>query len=197
MKKFKTIDLEVDKLVYITPSHAPVLVTTISPYNNLNIGAFEQFMTCSNNPPRIIISITTKSDTYRNIVDGSDFCIGVPTLSIINQILICGENLPRNNSEFDFSGLTHSASLKIKAPRIIECSVNIECTLFKILEVGDHSIIIGNVVNAVIDVDLFSTDKVVRRLNLNAPYYASSSCFFKMGEIINLKNYPLNKDYNG
>lgn len=188
MGKFRKVELLHEKLVYITPAHAPVLVSTISPFQTYNIGAFEQFMTCSNNPPRIILAITPNSDTYKNILDGSDFCIGIPTLSIINQILMCGEKLPRNISEFDYSGLTHTASVKIKAPQIVECSVNIECRLHKIIDIGDHSIIIGNVLNAVIDEVLFSADNKERRLNLNAPYYVSSGCFFRMAEIINSNN---------
>lgn len=196
MKTFREVDLTVDKIVYLTPSHAPALVSTVSPYNNFNIGAFEQFMSCSNDPPRIILAITQNSDTYKNIIDGSDFCIGIPTLAIINQILLCGEKLPRNHSEFDFSGLTQTPSLKIKAPHILECSVNLECTLFKTFEVGDHSIVIGDVVNAVIDEVLFSTNNVVRRLNLNAPYYVSSGCFLKIAKIINVKNRIYTVDKN-
>ncbi len=182
MKKFVEIDLDLSKLVHLTPPHAPVLVTTISPFGNFNIGSFEQFMTCSNSPARIVLGVTRSSDTFRNILEGSDFCVGIPTITMIREIYRCGEKLSRSDSEFDFVGLTQNQSQIIKSPQILECSVNLECTLYDTVDVGDHSLLVGDVVYAVIDESRFSISKVERRLNLNAPYYVSSGLFFQIGQ---------------
>ena len=185
MKNLLEYNLE-EKLVYVTPPHAPVLVSTESPQGNFNLAPFEQFMACSNFPPRILIAITKESDTYKNILDGSDFCVGVPTIEMINQVFMCGKQIDRNQSEFDLSNLTADSSKMIKSPRIRECSINIECKLYNIVDVGDHSIIIGDVLCAVIDEEVFSEDKIVRRLNINAPYHVSSGFFFSKGKILKI-----------
>lgn len=187
MNTFVEINLKEEKLVYLTPPHAPVLVSTISPYGNSNIGAFEQFMVCSNNPPRIILIINSDSDTYKNIFEGSDFCIGVPTLSMIDKIYACGFKISRNKSEFKFTKLKPKKSRKIKALRIMECSINFECALYNMKEVGDHILVIGDVLHAVTRKEILSEDKIKKRSNINAPYYISSGYFFKMGKKIKAK----------
>lgn len=182
----KTLEITefLEKVVYLTPPHAPVLVSTISPFGNSNLAPFEQFMTCSDFPPRVCLAITPKSDTVRNIRDGSDFCIGIPTPALANQVFACGEPLPRQESEFDLSGLTPTRSKFITSPRIKECPINFECKLHWERDTGDHVLVVGTVLLVAVQEQYWDVDKVKRRLNLDMLYYATSGHFLTKGQVL-------------
>lgn len=186
MNKLRKIDFEERKLVYFTPPHAPVLVSTISPFGNYNLAVFEQFILCSNTPPRVCIIITTETDTYKNIMDGSDFCIGIPNEDILVQLYNSGERLPRDKSEFDTTKLVAEKSFKTKSPLIKECNINLECVLNSELDGGDHRIIIGDVVYGSIKEEEFKNDKISQRLGINSPYYVTSGYFFMPGKVVKI-----------
>ena len=171
------IDLDKEKLVHCTPPHAPVFVTTINFDGSYNIGTFEQFMNISNSPPRILLAITSKSMTFQNIKKGSDFCISIPSISLIKQLTICGKNYHDKINKFDLSNFTKKESKFIQSPHIMECSINIECVLNKEYNVGDHHIIIGDALNVSMKENIYDNDKIKRRANIQAPYHISSNYF--------------------
>lgn len=173
-----------EKLVYLTPPHAPSLVSTIGPVGNYNLAAFEQTMTCSNFPPCILLAISPKSDTLKNILKNHEFVIGFPTPKIIDQVLAAGTKLAPEESEFELTGLTPVPSEIIKPPRIAECQVNFECVLQWAKEAGDHWVVVGHVVLIDILSDLLHENKVERRCGLDAVYYATSGVFITKGDRI-------------
>lgn len=172
-----------EKFIYLTPPHAPVLMSTISKYGNSNLAPFEQFMGCSDFPPRASIAISPKSDTISNLNFLGEFCIGIPTPKLAKQVLICGEKLPQNESEFDLSGLTPEKSKLISPPRIKECPINFECKVFWKKEAGDHILVVGSVLLIAVDDSVYKKDKVERRTGLDMLYYVTSGYFMKKGEI--------------
>jgi flavin reductase (DIM6/NTAB) family NADH-FMN oxidoreductase RutF len=100
-----------EDIVYITPGHAPSLVTSVGPAGNTNIGTFEQTILISYVPARILLAITEDSDTYKNIKDGSDCVVGFPRLEYIQQTYDAGVMLPRDKSELDvIRGITPFSS---------------------------------------------------------------------------------------
>lgn len=171
-----------EKLVYLTPPHAPSLVSTIGPVGNYNLAPFEQTMTCSNFPPCILLAITPKCDTLKNILKNHEFALGFPTPKIIDQVLAAGTKLPPEENEFELTGLTPIPSEIIKPPRIAECQVNFECVLQWAKEAGDHWVIVGQVVLIDVLTDLLREDKIERRCGLDAIYYATSGVFITKGE---------------
>jgi len=177
MMKEVIIDLNKEKLVHCTPPHAPVFVTTINFDGSYNIGTFEQFMNISNFPPRILLGITSESMTFKNIKRGSDFSIGIPSVNSIEQLTICGKSYAEKINKFDLSNFTKRKAKFIQVPHIVECSINIECILNKEYNVGDHHIIIGDVLNASMQENIYDKDKIKRRANIQAPYHISSNQF--------------------
>ncbi len=174
-----------EKLVYLTPPHAPSLVSTIGPAGNYNLAPFEQTMTCSNFPPCILLSISPKSDTLSNIIKTHEFVIGFPGEDIIDEVYAAGIKLPPDESEFDLTNLTPVQSQVVKPPRIAECYVNFECTLQWTKQAGDHWIVVGHVVLIDIATHLLKDNKIERRCGLEAVYYATSGVFIKPGKRLN------------
>lgn len=185
-----------EKVTYLTPPHAPALVSTLSPAGNSNLAPFEQVMVCSEFPPRFALAITPDTDTLKNLVEVCDeLVIGFPTPSIANEVYACGYQLDRSESEFDLSRLTPVPSKLIRPPRIAECQVNFECKLCWIKEAGDHELVVVTVLLADVRNDLFKPDKVARRCGLDPLYYATSGNFFTKGRQLKAQKEEIINNY--
>lgn len=180
---FSPTDLDQHKLAYITPAYAPGIVTTVGPAGNINVATFDQIMVASYRPPRIIMSITSSCDTYRNIVDGSDCVIGFPRLEHVQIAYDAGAKLPRDKSELEFiKGVDTYPSKIVTPPSLKQCWVSLECSLNNIIQVGDHDLVILDVVSVSLDEEVWEDDRIDRRNNLPSVYYTTSGWFFAPGE---------------
>lgn len=176
-------NFETDKIVYLTPGHAPCVVTTIAPTGNINVATFEQVMVVSYYPPRVMIAISPKSDTFKNIQDGSDCVVGFPRRECVQAAYDAGVKAPRDMSELDIiAGITTFPSRLVKSPSIDQCWINMECKLKSVTPAGDHNLVLLDIVSAFLDEDVWEDDKVERRNNLPAIYYTTSGHFFVPGE---------------
>lgn len=177
-----------DKVVYLSPGHAPGMVTTLGPRNNVNVATFEQVMIVSYRPPRAIIVISKDSDTYKNIIDGSEAVIGFPWPEYAQQTYDAGVKLNRNLSELDFiNGITTYKSSIIDPPSMEQCWANFECRLYKNLEVGDHNIVVMDILNVTIDEKIIKDNPIATRTSLPALYYTTHGNFFQTGEFTEVK----------
>ncbi len=180
-----------DKVVFYSPGHAPGMVTTVGPNQNVNVATFEQVMIVSYRPPRIMIAISDNSDTYKNIKDGSDFCVGFPYPECVQQAYDGGVKLDRGLSEIDYiKGLSTYKSEVIKSPSLNQCWVNFECKAIKDVPVGDHSMIVGDILYMSIDKEIVRGSGAETRINLPALYYTTHGNFFVPGDFTEVKLSP-------
>jgi len=176
-------DLAKDKIVYLSPGHAPSMVTTIGPAGNVNVATFEQTMIVSYHPPRILLAISPKCDTYKNIQYGSDCVVGFPRLEHIQVAYDGGVKAPRDVSELDLiKGISAYTSNEVAPPSIEQCWINMECKLKSITPAGDHDMVLLDILSISLDENVWRDNKVDRRNNLPAVYYTTSGHFFVPGE---------------
>jgi flavin reductase (DIM6/NTAB) family NADH-FMN oxidoreductase RutF len=104
------------------------------------------------NPPLIGVLITKKRYSHEIIQHNKEFVINIPNSSQIKEShyigSISGQEEPQKLKN---AGFSVEASTKVKAPRIKECQINLECKLNDIIPTGDHDLFIGEVVFAVIN----------------------------------------------
>ncbi|MFR0823350.1 MAG: flavin reductase family protein [Clostridia bacterium] len=178
---------QIEKVVYITQPSPVVLVSTRSKEGIDNVAPFGMFMNCSSKPPMIALGINNKSDTYKNIVDTKEFVVSIPNESIVDKLYKAGGKIPSGQSEFDLVGLTPYISNHIKANRIKECSINIDCILENNIETGNHNLIVGKVIGADIEEKLYDVDKVKLRLNIPRIYHITENKFLLNDKYIQVK----------
>ncbi len=58
-------------------------------------------------------------------------------------MLFCGRRSGRNYDKFQKVPLTPQKAKKVKVPIIMECIAHLECKVVKIIELGDHVLIIA------------------------------------------------------
>lgn len=120
-------------------------VSTISAQGQLNLAPFSFYNGVSSNPPCVVFSITrnnddSKKDTLKNIEETKELVINSVAEWMAEPMNHCSANFPHGVSEFEKSGLTPLKSDRVKPPRVKESPLQFECTLEKLVEIGDGTV---------------------------------------------------------
>ena len=165
-----------DKVIYSTPPSPVVLVSTINKEGRKNLAAFGFFMTCGANPPMVAIGVRKTIHTYKYAKEIREFVVGIPSPKIVENIWKSGGD-KKGDDEFKHCKLTPIPSKKVKPFRIKECQVNLECKFKGEIDTTDHTIILGEVIEADINEELYDENKVKMRYNLNSLYHITGPVF--------------------
>lgn len=109
-------------------------------------------------PPLISLAIGVNQYSLSLIKETGDFVVNVPADKLVEETDWCGSVSGRNVDKFVEGNLTPGQSLKVKSPYIVECPVNFECTLFKIVECGDHDLVLGQIQQVHINEDILNAN---------------------------------------
>jgi flavin reductase (DIM6/NTAB) family NADH-FMN oxidoreductase RutF len=144
------------------------LVTSISPDGKVNAAPFSFFNLLGAEPPICAFAPGDREDgmpkdTARNIRATHEFVVNLVDESIAEAMNKCAASLPYGESELQHAGLTPAPSSVIKPPRIAESPVNLECTEWGTLRIGENRVIIGVIKRIHLRDELFDADK--RRVN--------------------------------
>jgi flavin reductase (DIM6/NTAB) family NADH-FMN oxidoreductase RutF len=97
-------------------------------------------------PPILAVAIAPSRMTYGLIKRNEEFTINVPDASLIREVKVAGS---KSGATYDKVRLfSYIPALRVKTPIIRNTIGHIECTLNRILKMGDHSVVFGNVVAA-------------------------------------------------
>ena len=159
----------------------PVVLVSTLHGKTKNVAPFGMIMPISSRPPLLVIGVSEKRDTFKNIKECGEFVVGVAGPDLVKQIEITAERFPRDVSEFEKAGLTPVKSRIVKPFRIGECQTNFECKLEWMKEAGDHYVVVGRVVAADIRDDVHRSGT---REDINPIYYVVRHMYAKKGAII-------------
>lgn len=153
------MELDLKKWYKVLSPRPVVLISTINSKGISNAAPFSFVMPVSTIPPMIAFASAPGHDTVKNIKITGDFVINIPASGILKQLWICAEKFDYGVSEIQKAGLTEQPSEKVKSPKIKESIGTFECSLVRIEDVGDHVLIIGNVLRAELKDEFFSGGK--------------------------------------
>lgn len=142
----------------------PCMITTFNPDGSLNAAPFGWNMPVSANPPRVAVALVNrpKNHTLRNIEREGEFVLNKPVLAIADRLIQCSYFHPEGMSKFDCAGFTPQRSHVIRTPGIAECRAHLECRLHNLVDCGDHTLVVADVVAATYDDQDFDADLVLR-----------------------------------
>ena len=145
-------------------------VSTVSPEGIYNLAPFSFFTGISANPPAICFSPMVRAgddprkDTLRNIELTGEFVVNVVSEEFAEKMNLCSGEYPPEVDEFTVSGLTPIPSDLVKAPRVQESHVNMECKLLEIVRVSAKplggSVVIGEVLRFHVEDDYVQDFKI-------------------------------------
>jgi hypothetical protein len=130
----------------------PVALVTTKNRNGLcNAAPFSFFNVFSEDPAIAILGIGVKpngksKDTIQNIKDVKEFVINMVDASVIGAMHIASAEIPSDESEIDYAGVTLVDSKTISVQRIAEAPASLECELFQIIELTERrALVLGKI----------------------------------------------------
>ena len=138
-----------------------------------NCAPYSFFNGVSSNPPMVMFANNGPSldgngprDTFSNIKETNEFVINISTFKTKDQMNLTSARLKKNISEIEFAALKTLNSKLVKPKRLKESPINMECTLYKIIDLPGitknnyNGILIGNVIGIHIDDKFIKDGKV-------------------------------------
>jgi len=143
-------------------------ISTVSASGVPNLAPYSFFTMLGNNPPVLGFSPALgrdgrKKDSLLNAPETKCFVHNVVTRPLADVMNRSSEEFPHGVSEFEKVGLTAIPSSFVKAPRLKEAVISVECELREVISFGDKQgngqLVLGNAVAMHIKDDSILDDK--------------------------------------
>jgi len=165
-------------------NHGPAIMVTASHHGQRNVMTAAWAMPVSQTPPMVAVAIGPKRYTHTLIIDSNEFVINIPNTTLLDALWCCGSLSGRGLDKFTRCGLTPVAGKRVEAPLIAECIGAIECRLHSHPTVGDHTIMIGEVLAVWAKPDLFDERLRVEKEEAQTLHHLGGREFFAPGPIL-------------
>ena len=113
---------------------------------------------CSFTPPCMAVSLRKNTHTYGNIVKYKAFTVNVPSEAHARETDYIGIASGRNVDKFAATGLTPVRSRFVNAPYVAEFPLNVECRIVQTLEIGQHTLFIGEIEDLMVEDSVLIAD---------------------------------------
>jgi flavin reductase (DIM6/NTAB) family NADH-FMN oxidoreductase RutF len=164
-------------------------VSTASEAGRFNAAPFSFFTGLTSAPPLIGISINLRSgapkDTLRNIRATGEFVVNVVTEEMLARVVQTSGEWAEDVDELALAGLTPEPSERVRAPRVGESPVHLECRLHREIELGTTFFVIGEIVLAHA-ADRVLTDGRVDVAKLKPAARLGGAQYARLGEVLEI-----------
>lgn len=148
-------------------------VSTVSTDGVANLAPYSFFNAVCPDPPTVVFGSSRRvphksKDTLRNVEETGEFVVNIVVDDIAEAMNSTAAEYPEDVDEFEIAGLTAVSSDLVKAPRVAESPVNMECRLNQIVNLGDehsgHGLVIGTIVMMHVRDDLINGHRINHHL---------------------------------
>lgn len=126
-------------------------VTTLSSDGVVNLAPHSFYTVACRRPPIVMFSSVGKKDTLRNVNDTGEFVVNLTPARLIEQVNNSSARFEADQSEPTHLDIAMEPSVSVKPPRVRDSPVSIECTLHSTSELGDSTVIFGDVVRITVE----------------------------------------------
>ncbi|HET8992748.1 MAG TPA: flavin reductase family protein [Rhodococcus sp. (in: high G+C Gram-positive bacteria)] len=150
-------------------------VSTASADGVANVAPYSFFTVTSTSPPVVQFTSVGRKDSLRNIEETGEFVINVASVPLMDQVNASSAPFAHDVDEFAAVGLDAEPSERVRPPRVAQSPASIECTLHRVIEVGDSFVVMGDVVAVTVRQDVLAED--------DAPDFALLAPASRLGRI--------------
>jgi flavin reductase (DIM6/NTAB) family NADH-FMN oxidoreductase RutF len=154
-------------ILYPTPV---LLVGTYDAAGRPNIMTAAWGGICCSSPPCVAVSLRKATYTYGNLVQQGGFTINIPSDKYAVQADYCGMVSGKKADKFAETGLTPVRSALVNAPYIEELPLVLECKLVHQIELGLHTLFVGEILDVKANEDVLD-DKGVPDVEKLKPFF--------------------------
>ena len=112
-------------------------VSSVHPNGVVNLAPYSFFNAITSDPPMVIISFNGyhqhggEKDTLYNIKTSREFVVNMVPLALKEAMNVSTAPVPHHVDELQLAGLTTEDSVLVKAPRVAEAPIHLECELYQ------------------------------------------------------------------
>lgn len=132
-----------------------VLVTCLDKAGQPNVMTISWTGTVASTPPCLAIGVRPYRYSHAAIEEQGEFVVNIPNQELLSAVDYCGRVSRRRTSDkFAEAGLTPAPASQVASPLIAECPINIECQVIHSLELGSHTLFVGQVLAVHVEEEL-------------------------------------------
>lgn len=139
-------DVNVYRLLTAVVVPRPIAwVTTLSEDGLVNLAPHSFYTVACARPPIVQFSSVGKKDTLRNVLATGEFVVNLAYAPLLEQVNNSAARFPPDQSEVEQLDIEMEPSLRVAPPRVARSPVAIECTVHSTNELGDSTVVLGDV----------------------------------------------------
>ncbi len=139
-------DVNVYRLLTAVVVPRPIAwVTTLSENGLVNLAPHSFYTVACARPPIVQFSSVGKKDTLRNVLATGEFVVNLAHAPLLEQVNNSAARFPPDQSEVEQLDIEMEPSLRVAPPRVARSPVAIECTVHSTNELGDSTVVLGDV----------------------------------------------------
>ena len=120
-------------------------VSTVSAPGVVNLAPHSFYTVACARPPIVQFTSVRKKDTLRNVLETGEFVVNLAPAALLDEVNNSAARFAPDQSEPDALGITMEPSVTVRPPRVAASPVAIECTLHSTNELGDSTVVLGDV----------------------------------------------------
>lgn len=139
-------DVNVYRLLTAVVVPRPIAwVSTVSKDGVVNLAPHSFYTVACARPPIVQFTSVGKKDTLRNVLATGEFVVNLSPASLLREVNNSSARFAPDQSEPEALGIEMEPSVKVAPPRVTASPVSIECTLHSTKELGDSTVVLGDV----------------------------------------------------
>ena len=100
---------------------------------------------CSFDPPMVMVGIVPSRHSYKMIKETGVFVVNLVTEDMRKEYAYLGSKSGRDGDKLEALGMKKESGIKVDAPLLADCPVNIECKVVDSIKTGSHEMFVGKV----------------------------------------------------
>jgi flavin reductase (DIM6/NTAB) family NADH-FMN oxidoreductase RutF len=141
---------------------APVLLlSAVGSDGAVNVTTISWAGVACGTPPMVSVAVRPERRCYGLIRETGEFVLNVPSAALLRAVDFCGSVSGASKDKFAQANLTPIPGVKVQAPMIQECPLNLECVVRNSLVLGSHVLFLAEVVAVHADDEVVQDGAVV------------------------------------
>lgn len=168
-------------LLYPEPA---LLVATYDAEGKPNVMTAAWGGICNSTPVSLCVSVQPPRWTHDALLERKAFTVGIPSEAMMAAADFVGITSGRRYDKFSMAGLTPVKAEKVDAPYVAECPVVLECSLRQSVQLGSHTMMIGEILDVKADMDCLDSTGSHPDMAKVAPliYDAGARAYYGVGK---------------
>ena len=122
-----------------------VLVSCRGADGENNVLAVAYCCNCSFDPPMVMVGVVPSRYSYHMIKETGCFVVNLVEKDYLETFQYLGKHSKRDEDKLSIMNVKLEDALKVNAPLMPDCPVNIECTIVDSIMTGSHEMFVGKV----------------------------------------------------